>query len=177
MRARFVSTVFGLMNSAAATSRVVMPDAASSATRCSDGRQPQSFAGRDAWCGRVRRGRGRPTAVCPRPRRPASASLKRRARGILLALATLQLAQQQQGAGAFERHRKPVVVSQRPLRHAGRLPRRHRARPAACCGTAHRRPASTAGPASRRWLQRLDHRLGLVEWRPSEIIASTASGT
>ncbi len=34
--ARLASTVFGLMNSAAATSRLVLPVAASSATRCSE---------------------------------------------------------------------------------------------------------------------------------------------
>src|ERR1700750_1010715 len=37
MRARLASTVFGLMNNAAATSRLVIPVAANSATRCSDG--------------------------------------------------------------------------------------------------------------------------------------------
>ena len=37
MRARLASTVFGLMNNAAATSRFVMPEAASSATLSSEG--------------------------------------------------------------------------------------------------------------------------------------------
>ena len=37
MRARLASTVLGLMNSAAAVSRLVIPEAASSATRCSAG--------------------------------------------------------------------------------------------------------------------------------------------
>ncbi len=36
MRARLASTVFGLMNNAAATSRFVMPEAASSATLSSE---------------------------------------------------------------------------------------------------------------------------------------------
>ena len=80
-----------------------------------------------------------------------------------MALATLELAEQQKGAGAFERHRKPVVVSERHLGHADStrdIPARsqqHAAGPRP--DSEHPRPVQPAAVG----LNRIDQRLGLVE--------------
>ena len=161
------------MNNAAATSRVVIPDAASSATRCSDGVSPRPRAGATAGAVELGAGSLRPQP-CAQLLEGGQGLAQHGARVVLLALSTLELAEQQEGAGTFERHRQPVVVGQRRLGRAGAPPTspcaashmlRHRAPTASIHGRSSRRPlassASIIGSASVVAAQR-DQRLDRV---------------
>src|SRR6185312_4290163 len=116
MRARLASTVFGLMNSAAATSRLVIPVAANSATRCSDGVNTNSRLGATlvrASSARARSAhRGVPMASKGLQRVAQSGSSR-----FLLALTSLELSRQELRAGALERHGQPVVFGYGVLGH------------------------------------------------------------
>jgi hypothetical protein len=113
MRTRFASTVFGLMNSAAATSRLVEPAAARPATRASVA---------------LSRPRRYPLQLGLRPLRPQSCPelleqrcrpLERRLRLPLVLQAPLDLPLDEQRASELERHRQPLVLGERLLDRRG----------------------------------------------------------
>ena len=150
------------MNSVAAMSRLVIPETASSATRCSEGVSPSARRLPDVP-GPARRWRGRPTSVRAELFEGVLRFAQRGCGGVAVALSALELAEQQLGAGPFERHWQAMVFGH------GEFGRCCCCVEVAACGEQHRAAAQAYGEhpcavkSAAVAFKGVDQRLGFVE--------------